>query len=144
MTNKEYGELVKKGSPNTKHLRNITLAFIVGGAICMIGEGISGLYRGLGVEEEAVKVWTPVTLVFLGALFTGLKVYDNLAKHAGAGTIVPITGFANAVVSPAMEFKSEGVINGVCTKMFTIAGPVIVFGVVGSFVYGIILRLLGR
>lgn len=144
MTNKEYGELVKKKSPNTKHAKNLALAFIVGGGICMLGKGIGDLLLHLGVSEEAAKIWTPVILVFLGALFTGLKVYDNLAKHAGAGTIIPITGFSNAVVSPAMEFKSEGVITGVCAKMFTIAGPVIVFGTVGAFVYGIILCLLGR
>ena len=144
MTNREYDGLVKKSSPGTKHAKNAALAFISGGGVCMLGQGISDLLLFFGVSVSAAKVWMPVALIFLGALFTGLRVYDKLARHAGAGTIIPITGFSNAVVSPAMEYRSEGVVAGVCTKMFTIAGPVIVFGTVGAFVYGIILCLLRR
>jgi len=112
---------------------------VVGGAICTVGQVFSEIYKNvLGLDEESVKTAVPITMVFLGALFTGLNLYNKLAKHAGAGTLVPITGFANAIVSPAMEFKREGYIMGVGAKLFTLAGPVIVYGTVASVVYGII------
>ena len=113
-------------------------AFVVGGLICAFAEWLKGFYIKISVEEETAKVLVPVTLIFLAALFTGLGVFDKLAKHAGAGTLVPITGFANAVVSPALDTKAEGWVLGVGTKIFTIAGPVIAYGTVASVVYGII------
>ena len=133
---KEYDKIVKKNSPNSKCFVNSIKAFLIGGAICLVGQGLLDLYKYLGMEEKTSKTLTSVTLVFLGILFTAIGVYDKIAKHAGAGTLVPITGFANAVSSPAIEFKSEGFILGVGAKMFTIAGPVIVYGVVASALYG--------
>ena len=140
MSNPEYNKYVARLSPKSKTLRNCVWAFVVGGLICVLGQGLinffSGKTVGLGKEEAATA--TCACLIFLSALLTGLSVYDDIAKHAGAGTLVPITGFANAVVSPAMEFKSEGYILGVGAKMFTIAGPVIVYGVLASVLYGIV------
>ena len=118
-------------------------AFCVGEAICAAGQGLLNLYQNAGLNEEAAGTATSVTLIFLAAIFTGLGLFDRLAKHAGAGTLVPITGFANAVVSPALEYKSEGFITGTAVKMFTIAGPVIVYGTLASVVYGIVLALFG-
>ena len=138
MDNKEYDKLVKKYSPPSKHLKNCLCAYLVGGLICALGQIILEIYANVGVNEEISKILTSVTLIFLAALLTGLKVFDNIAKFAGAGTLVPITGFANAVVSPAIEFKKEGFILGVGTKIFTIAGPVIVYGTVASVIYGVI------
>ena len=143
MTNKEYNEYVKKVSPNSPLGLNMIKAFVSGGIICCIAQGILNGYGAMGLDKDSASAATSITLVFLGALLTGLKVYDKLAKFAGAGTLVPITGFANAVVSPALEFKSEGVVTGTAAKMFIIAGPVIVFGTVASVVYGIILVLFG-
>ena len=113
-------------------------AFIVGGAICTFADLLFDFYLKLSISEDTVKILVPVTLIFLTALFTGLGIFDKLAKHAGAGTLVPITGFANAVVSPALDTKAEGWILGVGTKIFTIAGPVILYGTVASVIYGII------
>lgn len=138
ISNKQYDKMVKKASPPSPKLKNFILAYLVGGLICVIGQLFKELYEYLGLTEDVVKMLVPVTLIFLAALLTALKVFDNIAKHAGAGTLVPITGFANAVVSPAIEFKNEGFILGVGAKMFTIAGPVIVYGTVASVVYGII------
>ncbi|MEE0840647.1 MAG: stage V sporulation protein AC [Acutalibacteraceae bacterium] len=135
---KEYDIMVKKASPPSKHLKNCTFAFLVGGFICALGEVLFEVYMKLDLGEENSRLLTSVSLIFLAALLTGLKVFDNIAKFAGAGTLVPITGFANAVVSPAIEFKQEGFVLGVGAKMFTIAGPVIVYGTVASVVYGII------
>ncbi|MCL2095763.1 MAG: stage V sporulation protein AC [Oscillospiraceae bacterium] len=131
---KYAGENAKKSNI----LLNITKAFIVGGLICCIGEAIIKLYIYLGVELETARILESVTLIFLAALLTGLGYYDNIAKHAGAGTILPITGFANAVVSPAIDSKSEGFILGVGSKMFVIAGPVIVYGTIASIIYGVV------
>ena len=113
-------------------------AFWIGGLICAIGQGIMNGYTALGLEEEQAGTAMSMTLVAISALLTGLSLYDNIAKHAGAGTLVPITGFANAIAAPAVEFKTEGFILGVGAKMFTIAGPVIVYGVSASVVYGFI------
>jgi stage V sporulation protein AC len=142
MTNQEYQEYVKKKSPNSKTPGNLVRAFIFGGIICSIGQGFILLYEHFGMEHEAAMTATSMTLIFLGAVLTGLKVYDKIAKHALAGTLVPITGFANSVVSPALEFKSEGLITGMSAKMFVIAGPIIVFGISTSIIYGIIYMLL--
>ena len=140
--NKEYLEYVKTKSPNSPVLRHSVLAFLVGGSICLLGQVINDVYLYFGAQIEVAAAATSVTLIFLSALFTGLGYYDKLAAHAGAGTLVPITGFANAVVSPALEFKHEGFIMGTCAKMFTIAGPVLVLGISSAIVYGFILYLL--
>ena len=118
-------------------------AFLIGGAICCVGQAIKNGWLAAGLTEDIASTATSITLIFIGALLTGLGVYDRIAKVAGAGTLVPITGFANAVVAPALEFKSEGAVTGTAAKMFIIAGPVIVFGTVASVVYGIILVLFG-
>ncbi len=142
MTNKEYSEYVKKKSPNSPLWADMIKAFISGGIICCIGQGIMDAYeKGCGLTQENAGAATSVTLVFIGALLTGLHIYDSMAKFAGAGTLVPITGFANSVVSPALEFKTEGFVTGMAAKMFTIAGPVLVFGAAASVVYGLILAL---
>ena len=138
MTEKEYAKLVKQLSPKSPTCKNCIWAFLVGGGICTLGQLILNGYTALGVEKETASAAASMTLVVLSALFTGLSLYDDLAKHAGAGTLVPITGFANAVAAPAVEFKTEGFILGVGAKMFTIAGPVIVYGVTASVVYGLI------
>ena len=138
MTEKEYGQLVKEMSPKSPLGKDCIKAFVVGGLICTLGQLFISLYVSLGLEKQQASTAASMTLVALSALFTGLSLYDNLAKHAGAGTLVPITGFANAVAAPAVEFKTEGFILGVGAKMFTIAGPVIVYGVSASVVYGFI------
>lgn len=141
MTKKEYGEYVKGKTPGSKTWTNLLKAFFVGGAICCIGQAIMNGFLAAELSEESAGTATSVSLIFIGALLTGLKVYDNIAKFAGAGTLVPITGFSNSVVSPALEFKSEGMITGLAAKMFVIAGPVIVYGTVAGVIYGIILVL---
>ena len=138
ISKKEYSELVKKASPPTKSYFTIPMAFLIGGLICTLGQVFINLYGYLGLDNEKASSLASITLVLISAVLTGLGVYDKIAKHAGAGTLVPITGFANAVVSPALEFKSEGFILGTGAKMFIIAGPVIVYGTVASVVYGII------
>ena len=138
MTQREYQKLVDEMSPRSPILKNCIWAFVSGGAICLLGQVLRNLYEGWGLETEQAGTLMSVTLVFLSALFTGLSLYDDLAKHAGAGTLVPITGFANAVCAPAVEFKTEGFVLGTAAKMFTIAGPVIVYGVSASVVYGFI------
>ena len=144
MTNSEYNEYIKSMSPKSPLAADLIKAFIVGGLICCLGEGITMLYTrfaGLGKPDAATA--TSITLIGLSALLTGLNAYDKIARFAGAGTLVPITGFANSVVSPALEFKSEGFILGTAVKMFTIAGPVITYGLAASVVYGIVLCLMG-
>ena len=138
MTQRQYQKMVDQMAPKSPIWKNCLKAFLVGGLICTLGQAILNLYTywGLGKENSATE--TSMTLVALSALLTGLSLYDNIAKHAGAGTLVPITGFANAVSSAAIEFKTEGFILGVGAKMFTIAGPVIVYGVSASVVYGLI------
>ena len=138
MTNEEYAKFVKDIAPPSPIVKNCIWAFLVGGAICCLGQLIKTGYLALGLDEESAGTAVSMTLVFLSALLTGFSVYDDIAKHAGAGTLVPITGFANAVAAPAIEFKTEGFILGVGAKMFTIAGPVIVYGVSASVVYGLI------
>ena len=143
MSPKEYNRYVArlaKKSPLGKDLLN---SFLIGGLICVIGQLILNGYTALELSEQDAAAATSVSLVFLSAVLTGLSVYDDLAKIAGAGTIVPITGFANAVVSPAIEFKAEGFVTGMAAKMFIIAGPVIVYGTVASVLYGIILVIFG-
>lgn len=138
MTNEEYGKLVEQLSPKSPVGKDCLNAFVVGGIICTIGQFFLNFYTNLGLEEEAAGTAMSMTLVLLSAILTGLSLYDNIAKHAGAGTLVPITGFANAIASSAIEFKTEGFILGVGAKMFVIAGPVIVYGLAASVVYGLI------
>lgn len=142
MTNQDYGKLVNDRSRPSPMGKNLAWAFLVGGAICTIGQGLMGLYKSYGLDQEKAGTAVSVTLIFAAALLTGLGVFDKLAKRAGAGTLVPITGFANAMVSPALEFKSEGLITGTAAKLFTVAGPVLVFGISASVIYGLILCLL--
>ncbi|MDY6315466.1 MAG: stage V sporulation protein AC [Clostridia bacterium] len=139
---KNYQKLADKYSPPSPKLKNCCMAFLFGGAICTVGQAVMNTVK-LFADEEASAIWTSVIMVFLGALLTGVGVYDSMAKHAGAGTLVPITGFANSVVSPALEFKTEGMITGVAAKMFIIAGPVIVYGVLTSAVCGLIKWIFG-
>lgn len=139
LTREQYAALVKRHSPPSKLGADVLRAFLVGGLICCVGQGLGGLYRSVaGLDEELSATAVSVTLIALSALMTGLGWYDDLARFAGAGTLVPITGFANAVVSPALEFKTEGFILGTAAKLFTIAGPVIAFGVGSSIVYGVV------
>ena len=135
----EYSRMVKKASPNSRLVKNCLWAFVVGGGICLVGEVLYEFYRTMYFINSDARLMASITLVALSALFTALGWYGKLAKKAGAGTLVPITGFANAVVSPAMEFRAEGFITGVGAKMFIIAGPVIVYGVLSTVIYGIIL-----
>ena len=138
MTEKEYDKLVKSMMPRSPILKDCIWAFVIGGLICTLGQLILNGYTALGLEKTDAGTATSMTLVTVSALLTGLSLYDNIAKHAGAGTLVPITGFANAIAAPAIEFKTEGMILGTAAKMFTIAGPVIVYGVSASVVYGFI------
>ena len=135
---KKYSEMTKKASPPSPKFKDFIWAYIVGGAICVIGQLLTELYTSLELSEKVVKMAVPVSIIFIAALLTGIGVFDKIARRAGAGTLVPITGFANAVVSPAIEFKNEGYILGVGAKIFTIAGPVIMYGTVASVVYGLI------
>ena len=141
VTTQEYAKMNKKASPNTKSYKTVPCAFLTGGLICVIGQALINLYMSLSIAKTEASALASITLIFISALLTGLKVYDNIAKHAGAGTLVPITGFANAVVSPALEFKAEGLVLGLGAKMFVIAGPVIVYGVLASVLYGVILYI---
>ena len=143
MTPEEYRQYVKQRAPKSPSGKNVLFAFLVGGAICVIGQLLSNGFLALGLEKRDAGTAVSVSLVFLSALATGLNVYNSLARYAGAGTLVPITGFANAVVSPAIDFRAEGLVTGTAVKMFTIAGPVIVYGVLASAVYGVILTILG-
>ena len=138
ISNQEYGELAKRHSHPSAMYKTIPMAFVIGGGICVIGEGLLNMFHYFGFGIDEAGRWTSMTLIFLSALLTGLKLYDRIAQHAGAGTLVPITGFANSVVSPALDFKSEGFVLGLGAKMFVIAGPVIVYGITASIVYGII------
>ena len=138
MNAKQYDELVKRHSPNSPIGKDCFFAFCIGGLICCVGQFFLNWYQNLGLSKDAAGTACSMTLVAISALLTGLSLYDNIAKFAGAGTLVPITGFANAIAAPAVEFKTEGFILGVGAKMFTIAGPVIVYGVSASVVYGFI------
>ena len=138
MRDKEYEKLVESMAPKSPMGKDCLMAFLIGGLICTLGQLIMDGYAALGLGEKDAGTATSMTLVTLSALLTGLSLYDDIAKHAGAGTLVPITGFANAIAAPAVEFKTEGFILGVGAKMFTIAGPVIVYGVSASVIYGLI------
>ncbi len=142
MDKTEYAKLTESKTPGSPTLKNCAKAFFIGGIICTIGQVVNNIWSSLGLEKQDVASLTCVTMIFLGALLTGLGIYDKIAKHAGAGTLVPITGFANAVASPAMEFKAEGLVMGVGAKMFIIAGPVIVYGTLASVIYGVIYWLI--
>ena len=142
-TKKEYIDYVDRKSKKSPIVKDTILAFIIGGLICMVGQAFSELYsKVLKLDEELVKTAVPITMIFLGALFTGLNLYPKLAKYAGAGTIVPITGFANAISSPAIEFRREGLILGLAAKMFVVAGPVLVYGITSSVVVGLIYYII--
>lgn len=138
MNDKQYARLVKEKSPKSPILRDCLCAFCIGGLICTLGQALMNWYTGLGLEKQDASGLVSITLVALSALLTGLSVYDDIAKYAGAGTLVPITGFSNAVAASAVEFKTEGLILGLGAKMFTIAGPVIVYGLSASVIYGLI------
>lgn len=144
MTNEEYREYAKRRAPRSNTRLNALKAFLMGGLICCVGQFLLNLYAAAGLDREGAGTASSVTLVLLAALLTGLGVYDDLAKLGGAGTLVPITGFANAVAAPALEFKTEGLVTGTAAKMFVIAGPVLVFGVGSSVIYGLLLILLSR
>lgn len=143
MTTEKYADLVKKRSKNSRSLRDCFKAFVIGGLICTVGQGILELYLALGVNEDSAKTLCSVTLIFIGVALTALHLYEKMAKHGGAGTLVPITGFANSMSSPAIEFKAEGLITGLAAKMFVIAGPVLVYGTAAAMVYGLAYWLIG-
>ena len=143
MTPKDYQAAAQKAIPPSKSYKNIPMAFLVGGLLCVLGQAVINLALSYGLEKDIASSCGSISLIILSALLTGFNVYDNIAKHAGAGTLVPITGFANSMVSPAMEFKSEGYILGLGAKMFSIAGPVLVYGISASVIYGLILVLMG-
>ena len=138
MSNAAYQKLADRLAPKSNTPVNCLKAFAVGGGICVLGQALKNLYLALGAGEEPAGLLCSVSLIFLSALLTGLGLYDDLAKHGGAGTLVPITGFANAVAAPAIEFKTEGWVTGLAVKMFTIAGPVIVWGTLAAVAYGAI------
>ena len=144
MNQKEYAAMVKKTSKNSRLMLNCVKAFLIGGAICAVGQGITELYLFFGLDDKTAKALCSVTLIFLGVLLTALHLYEKLAKHGGAGTLVPITGFSNAMSAPAIEFKAEGFITGLAAKMFIIAGPVLVFGPAAATLYGVIYYLFLR
>jgi len=142
LSNQAYQQLADRLAPKSNTALNCIKAFSVGGGICVLGQALKNLYLSLGTGENPAALLTSVSLVFLSALLTGLGLYDDIAKQAGAGTLVPITGFANSVAAPAVEFKTEGWVTGLAVKMFTIAGPVIVYGTLASVAYGLLLWLI--
>lgn len=142
LSKKEYQNMVSRKSPSSKSVKNCIKAFIIGGLICVVGQCFLNFYKSRGLSEELCGTATAISMIFLGVLLTGLDLYPKIAKHAGAGTLVPITGFANAVSSPAIEAKTEGFVLGVGVKIFTIAGPVILYGAAASMLYGVVYFLL--
>ena len=142
ISKEEYANLIKEKSPPSKSYKTIPCAFLIGGGICVIGQLLGELFIRMGLEKPIVTSFVSICLIGLSAILTGLHLYDDIAKFGGAGTLVPITGFANAVVSPAVEFKSEGLVLGLAAKMFVIAGPVLVFGTLASVIYGFILWII--
>ena len=142
LSSEEYKKMGEKAIPKTNSARNLTGAFLIGGTICLLGQFLLNFYLGLGLSTPTASSACSITLIGISAVLTGFGIYDNIAKFGGGGTLVPITGFANAVVSPAMEFKSEGFVLGLGVKIFSIAGPVIVYGVLASVAYGFIYWLL--
>ena len=145
LSRNEYNELNRKRAPKSREGRTLIFAFLVGGLICMIGQAVSDLIKMLlpNAGDNTVGQITSVSMIFLGALLTGFGIYDRIGKYAGGGSIIPITGFANSVVSPAMEYRSEGMVFGVMCKMFVIAGPIIVSGITSSVAVGIVYWLIG-
>ena len=143
-TKREYLDYVNSIGPKSPMLKNVLLAFLVGGAICVLGQLIFNGFSALGLDQTDAGMLTSCSLVLLSVLATGLSLYDDLAKRAGAGTLVPITGFANAVAAPAIEFRTEGMVLGTAVKMFSIAGPVLVYGLSASVVYGVVYWLCER
>ena len=143
MSSDEYAAFVDSLSPRSPIWGDLLRAGLVGGVICTLGQALTDLYTACGAAPETASAWCSITLVFLGALLTGLGVYDKIGKYAGAGSIVPITGFANSVVSPAMEFRREGLVMGVGAKLFTLAGPVLTYGIGGSIVVGLLALAMG-
>ncbi len=143
MSNKDYDRFVQDRAEKSPLVKDCLFAFVIGGIICVIGQAIMDGFTALGLDKVDAGTATSISLVALSALLTGLNLYNKLGRYGGAGTLVPITGFANAVVSPAIDFKTEGFITGMAAKMFTVAGPVIVFGVSASVIYGIVLMLFG-
>ena len=139
MTPKEYQDYVAKKAKKSPIVKDTLLAFLIGGAICTLGQGITAMWTAAGLDKEAAGTATSVSLVFLSVLLTGLNLYNKIGRFGGAGTLVPITGFANAVSAPAIDFRAEGIVTGMAAKMFVVAGPVIVFGTVASVVYGVVL-----
>ena len=144
MTNKEYSKLVDQHTKNSPIWGDCLKAFLIGGLICTIGEGLRHLYLYMGADKTAAGSWVSISLILLAAILTAIGVFEKIAKYAGAGTLVPITGFSNSVISPAMEYKTEGFVTGVGAKMFIVAGPVIVYGTVASIIAGIIYYLFLR
>lgn len=138
VTEKQYEGMCKAASKNSAWYKNVPKAFIIGGGICLFGQILSAVYQSFGLPKDTCALAVPITLIFLSALLTGLGWYEKIAKHAGAGTLVPITGFANSVASPALEFKTEGLVAGLGAKIFIICGPVILYGTLASIVYGLI------
>ena len=139
VSKQEYSQRVKEASPPSPVGKDCLLAFLFGGFICTVGQALCNLYQGMGLELKDARSLVAISLIFISAAFTAIGWYDQIAKHAGAGVLVPITGFANSMVSPAMEFKTEGFITGLGAKLFTVAGPVLVFGITASVVFGLIL-----
>ncbi len=144
MTNEQYLQYVAKKAKPSPLGKDMAWAFVTGGLICTLGQGLQNFYQHMGMAKEEAGTAVSMTLILVAALLTGLGLFDKIAKRAGAGTLVPITGFANAMVSPALEFKAEGLVTGTAAKLFTVAGPVLVYGISSSVVYGILLVLLLR
>ncbi|MDE7244190.1 MAG: stage V sporulation protein AC [Oscillospiraceae bacterium] len=142
ISKQDYQKFVQERAKSSPLVKDCALAFVSGGGICVLGQLITDVFMGMGLEKTDAGTAATIMLVFLSALLTGLNLYNKLGRYGGAGTLVPVTGFANAVVSPAIDFKSEGMVTGMAAKMFTVAGPVIVFGVTASVIYGVILMLL--
>lgn len=140
---REYDAMVQKASPRSPVLKDCLFAFLFGGAVCTLGQGLADLFMLLGFTLQDARTFVSISLIFLSAVLTAFGVYDNIAKYAGAGTLVPITGFANSMVSPALEFKSEGFVTGLGSKMFVVSGPVLVFGLSASVFYGVVLYVIG-
>ncbi len=143
LNRKEYADLYRQASPPSPSYKTIPAAFLVGGAICALGQGLRMLYEGAGLDGQSAGTAVSCSLILLGVLLTALRLFEKLARFAGAGTLVPITGFANAIAAPALEFKTEGFVLGSCVKMFSIAGPVLTLGISASVIYGLILWLMG-
>jgi stage V sporulation protein AC len=144
MNNAEYLQYLKEKDPKSPWLKNAVYAFFSGGAICAAGQGLYQFFEHIKLDETDARAAVAMTLIFIAAVLTAFGLYDRLAKHAGAGTLIPITGFSNAIVSPAMEFKSEGLVTGMGARMFAVAGPVLVYGVAASVLYGLVLTIVAK